>query len=315
MIRLVAVALAVLFSGWVSAQVDVDLTMARDAFLPAEDIEVGVRISNFTGSPLTLGKEPRWLHFTVERISGGVTERLSEPPESGEFTLEQATRGKLTFNIAPLFRLATPGAYRVSAAVLLPGGEQATSAPKNFEIISGARVSEGREVGWKSPDGTIERRKFIVQKGNFQKKPQLYVRITDASEAHTIKVLPLGNSVSFDRPEWVVDRQTRFHILHRTDASHYLYHIILPDGTIESRQMLINNGSGLTQFRVNDEGEIRVFGAIRRAYPGELPAPKETAASTNAVAPDAKQAADPAVPEATKSKSSTNDVQKVQEPR
>ncbi len=313
MFRLVVVALAVLCSGWVSAQVDVDLSMARESFLPAEDIEVGVRISNFTGSPLTLGKEPRWLRFTVERISGGVSERLSEPPESGEFTLEQATRGKLTFNITPLFRLSTPGAYRVSAMVLLPSGEQFTSAPKNFNIISGAQISQPREVGWKAPDGTLERRKFIVQKGNFQRKAQLYVRITDASESHTIKVLPLGNSVSFDRPEWVVDRQTRFHILHRADASHYLYHVILPDGTIESRQMLYNDGSGSTQFRVNEDGEIRVFGGVRRAFRGELPAPKEPAASTNSVVPDAQKAAAPAVPEATKS--STNDVQKVQEPR
>jgi hypothetical protein len=196
--------------------------------------------------------------------------------------------------------------------VLLPGGEQALSAPKTFEIISGARVG-AREVGWKAPDGTVERRKFIVQKGNFQKKAQLYVRITDASEAHTIKVLPLGISVSFDRPEWVVDRQTRFHILHRTDASHYLYHVILPDGTIESRQMLINNGSGRTQFRVNDEGEIRVFGGIRRAYPGELPAPKEAAGSTNSLTAETKEAPAPAATDSKKS--STNDVQKVQEPR
>jgi hypothetical protein len=312
MFRLVAVALAVLCSGWVSAQVDVDLTMAREAFLPEEDIDVGVRISNFTGAPLTLGKEPKWLQFTVERIAGSVAERLSEPPESGEFTLEQATRGKLTFNITPLFRLSTPGAFRVSAMVLLPGGEQALSAPRTFEIISGARIG-AREVGWKAPDGTVERRKFIVQKGNFQKKAQLYVRITDSSEAHTVRVLPLGVSVSFDRPEWVVDRQTRFHILHRTDASHYLYHIILPDGTIESRRMLINDGSGRTQFRVNEEGEIRVFGGVRRAYPGELPASKETAVSTNSVPPEAKEAAAPEVPDAKKS--STNDVQKVQEPR
>ena len=302
MLRLVAVALAVLCSGWASAQVDVDLTMAREAFLPAEDIDVGVRISNFTGSPLTLGREPRWLHFTVERITGSVAERLSEPPESGEFTLEQATRGKLMFNITPLFRLNTPGAYRVIATVLLPGGEQATSAPKAFEIISGARVSEGREVGWKAPDGTVERRKFIVQKGNFQKKAQLYVRVTDAAEVNTIRVVPLGNSVSFDRPEWVVDRQTRFHILHRTDASHYLYHIILPDGAIESRQMLFNNGNGRTQFRVNEDGEIRVFGAIRRPYPGELPAPTEASAATNSPVSDGK-------------KSSTNDLQKAQERR
>lgn len=313
MIRPVAVALAVLCSGWVSAQVDVDLSMAREAFLPSEDIEVGVRISNFTGSQLTVGKEPGWLHFSVERVFGGVTERLGQPPESGEFTLEQATRGKLTFNIAPLFRLNTPGSYRVSATILLPGGEQVVSAPKTFDIITGARVSEGREVGWKAPDGKLERRKFIVQKGNFQKKAQLYVRITDASEAETIKVLPLGPSVSFDRPEWVVDRQTRFHILHRTDASHYLYHVILADGTIESRRMLINDGAGRTQFRVNDEGEIRVFGGVRRAFPGELPAPKESDASTNAAPADAKQSTAPAVPAAKNSP--TNDVQKVQEPR
>lgn len=313
MIRLVAVALAVLCSGWVSAQVDVDLTLPRETFLPAEDIDLGVRISNFTGGPLTLGKEPRWLQFTVERISGGVVERLSDPPESGEFTLQQATRGKLTFNLTPLFRLSTPGAYRVTAAVLLPGGEQASSAPKAVEIISGARMNEGREVGWKAPDGTVERRKFIVQRASFQKKSQLYVRITDPSEAHTIKVLPLGNSVSFDRPEWIVDRQTRFHILHRTDASHYLYHVIVPDGTIETRQMMFNDGSGRTQLRVNEDGEIRIFGAVRRPFPGELPAAKEVSTSTNSAVSEVTKDVESARSEPKKV--STNDVQKVQEPR
>ncbi len=312
MIRLVAVALAVLCSGWVSAQVDVDLTLSRETFLPAEDIDLGVRISNFTGAPLTLGKEPRWLQFTVERISGGVVERLSEPPESGEFTLEQATRGKLTFNLTPLFRLATPGAYRVTATVLLPGGEQSRSAPKGLEIISGARMNEGREVGWKLSDGTVERRKFIVQRASFQKKSQLYVRITDPSEAQTIKVLPLGNSVSFDRPEWIVDRQTRFHILHRTDASHFLYHVIVPDGTIETRQLMFNDGSGRTQLRVNEDGEIRVFGAVRRPFPGELPAVREASTSTNSAASGATKDLQSAPSEPKIS--STNDVPKTQKP-
>jgi len=274
--------LAVPLLAWTAvAQVDLDLVMDRQIFLPSEDIEVGVRIANFSGDPLKLGEDPRWLQFQVEELRGRVASKLQEPPESGEFTLEQATRGKLRYNLTPLFSIGKPGVYRVFSSIRLPSGEEVSSAPNTFEIISGVRLSEPREVGYRHPDGTVERRKFVLQRATFLKKVQLYARLTDASEGHTFKVIPLGSTVSFDRPEWLVDRETRFHILHRADSNNYFYHILTADGSVAVRQLMLSSGDGRPEIRVNEEGEVRVFGAVRRAYPGDLPKPPESTSGTN----------------------------------
>lgn len=285
MTRLAAL-LAMPFLVWsVMAQVDLDLTMERQIFLPSEDTEVAVRISNFTGEPLTLGQDPRWIHFTVEDLRGRVSGKLQDPPDTGEFTLEPATRGKLRFNITPLFNITTPGSYRIFVSIRLPTGEEVTSDPLTFEIISGVKLSEPREVGFRNAEGQLERRKFILQRASFpNKRVQLYARLTDSTESHTIKVIPLGNTVSFDRPEWLVDRESHFHVLHRTDSAHYFYHLLAPDGSLTLRQLWLADGSGRVELRVNEEGEVRVFGAVRRPYPGELPKPSVVASSTNRVA-------------------------------
>ncbi|MBN9691189.1 MAG: hypothetical protein J0M24_13205 [Verrucomicrobia bacterium] len=285
MTRLAALLALPLLVWSVMAQVDLDLTMDRQIFLPSEDTEVAVRISNFTGEPLTLGQEPRWIHFTVEDLRGRVAGKLQDPPDTGEFTLEPATRGKLRFNITPMFNITTPGSYRIFASIRLPTGEEVTSDPHTFEIISGVKLSEPREVGFRNAEGQLERRKFVLQRASFpNKRVQLYARLTDSTESHTIKVIPLGNTVSFDRPEWLVDRESHFHVLHRTDSAHYFYHVLAPDGSLTFRQLWLADGTSRVELRVNEEGEVRVFGAVRRPYPGELPKPSVAALSTNRVA-------------------------------
>jgi hypothetical protein len=253
------------------AQVDVDLVLDRQFFLPAEPIEVGVRVANFTGSPLTLGAEKDWLSFTVEEVKGRVVSKLAEPSESGEFTLKQATRGTLRWNLAPLFAIDHPGPYRVVATVRLPSGEVYTTEAANFEIVSGVRLNEPREVGVKMPDGSFERRKYILQQVNFMKKVQLYLRVMDAHETQTFAVTPLGPTVSFDRPQWVVDAESRFHVLHRADSNNYLYHVFRGDGTLTIRQLWASE-EGRPELRVNGEGEVRVFGGVRRPSAADLPA-------------------------------------------
>ncbi len=307
--RLAAIGLLLLLAGPALAQVDIDLILERQVFLPSEDIEVGVRVSNFTGGPLALGQDPRWLQFTVEELRGRVSGKLADPPETGEFTLEQATRGKLRFNLTPLFAVGTPGVYRVFATIRLPGGEEISSQAKTFEIINGTRLSEPREVGYQRPDGTFERRKFLLQRASFLKKVQLYARLTDGTETQTIKVIPLGSTVSFDRPEWLVDRETRFHVLHRADSNNYFYHILTPEGEVQLRQLMVSDGVGRPEIRVNDQGEVRVFGAVRRPYPGELPKPSE---GTSGGAAGGARTNAPAGPERTTT--NTNEVQAVKQP-
>jgi hypothetical protein len=146
----------------------------------------------------------------------------------------------------------------------------------------------------------------VLQRVSFLRKVQLYARVTDESETHTIRVIPLGSTVSFDRPEWIVDRETQFHVLHRADSSHYFYHVLTADGTIQIRQLMIGDGVARPEIRVNKEGEVRVFGAIRRPYPGELPKPAEGGATS------ATNTNSPALLERSNSK--TNEVPSAKQP-
>ncbi|MBX3733356.1 MAG: hypothetical protein KF791_12265 [Verrucomicrobiae bacterium] len=253
------------------AQVDVDLAMERDAFLPAEPVEVSVRFANFTGAPLTLGADAEWIQFTVEGVDGRVVTKRSDPPETGEFTLEQATRGKLRWNLTPLFSLEDPGMYRVYATVSLPDGDLQTTTPKVFEIVPGVALHEPREVGVRLPDGTTDRRKYILQQVNFLKKLQLYLRITDPTESRTHAIIALGPTVNFDRPQWVVDRETRFHVLHRATGDLYAYHIFQGDGSLQTRQLWQGDPRPDLVF-VNDAGEVGVRRGRRRPDPSDIPA-------------------------------------------
>src|SRR5262245_59114401 len=119
MLRRVLLAIIFVLASKAHAQVDLDLVMDRNMFLPAEDIEVGVRMANFTGEPLTLGEDPSWIQFSLSELKGRIAGKLADPPESGIFTLEPATRGTLRFNLTPLFAINDPGVYRVLATIRL----------------------------------------------------------------------------------------------------------------------------------------------------------------------------------------------------
>ncbi|MBL9172715.1 MAG: hypothetical protein JNL10_04200, partial [Verrucomicrobiales bacterium] len=126
---------------------------------------------------------------------------------------------------------------------------------------------------------SIERRKFVLQQVNFLKKLQLYLRITDPTESRTLSITPLGTTVSFDRPQWAVDADTHFHVLHRASGKTYLYHVFQGDGTLLTRQFW--EGENRPQLEIlNESGEIGVKGGQRRASSSDFPPPPET---TNSV--------------------------------
>lgn len=279
-------------------QVELRLSMEREYFLAGEDLVVAVKVANFSGGPLTFGERPDWLKFSLERSEPGVVNKLSEVEESGSFTLEHATVGTLRFNLTPHFALDRPGNYRITAHATLPNsGEVFISDAKTFEIVRGVQLNPDRVLGVTLPDGSTVKRKFILQQVNFLRKVQLYLRITDGDETVNIKVANLGNLVSFDPPKWVVDRQNRFHVLHRVDAANSSYHLFLPDGTLERRELYRFTAS-TPELRVNEAGEVAVVGGIRRPSPGDIPPPKTnrppvTLTSTNAPGTNAVPPAEP----------------------
>jgi hypothetical protein len=270
--RLLTLILAVLMTSSIAmAQVEVSLKPNQGAYLKGEDITIAVQISNFSGRTLKLGEQADWIRFGVESLDGLVVNRLGEAPESGEFKLETALRGTLHYNIQPLFDLTEAGRYRITASVRIGNDEEVVSNQTHFDIINGARLWE-REVGVPSSDGktTEDRRRFIVQQANYLRSIRLYVRVTDSSESHTYKVLPLGGTISVGRPQFVIDRKSRLHLLHQLGIDDFAYHVITTDGAIVIRQVHTYTDRR-PDLRVNPEGEVAVIGGMRKITASDFP--------------------------------------------
>ena len=58
-----------------AAQVNVELAMDQDQFLPNESVRLAVKITNRSGQPVHLGADPNWLTFSVESVDGFVVDQ------------------------------------------------------------------------------------------------------------------------------------------------------------------------------------------------------------------------------------------------
>ena len=268
--------------------VSVEVVLEQEQFLPNEEIRVAVRITNFSGQPLHLGKENDWLTFFIESRERAIVEKYGNPPVTGEFTVDSSMTATRRVDIAPFFDVQKPGRYQLVARVKLSQwNEEIVSPIKNFDIARGSKL---KELEFGVPQQTAsapEVRKYILQKADYLKEMKLYVRVTDATEARTFKVFPLARMISFGRPEAEVDRFSNLHVLHQISQRSFNYCVVNPDGQIITRQTHDYHGDSRPRLQMTDEGRIIVHGGLRRVTENDLP-PAETPTSstiTNAEQP------------------------------
>src|SRR5476649_1222885 len=116
-ISLPILALALLAFFPASAQVDVQIVLDQEQFLPSESVPVAVRITNRSGQPLHLGADANWLTFDVESADGFIVVKNSEVPAVGEFEVGPSQVATKHVDLKPYFNLARPGRYSVIATV------------------------------------------------------------------------------------------------------------------------------------------------------------------------------------------------------
>lgn len=256
-------------------EVILEILSDQSQFLPAEKLPITVRISNHSGRTLKFGRDNEWLGFTLEEVKGGIVNRRGDPKVEGEFPLDTATRGKFSIDLSPYFDLTRPGSYRLTAQMRVPELNLiVTSPPLNFDIIPGSIVwSQTFGVPPKSgdPDGTVDRRMYLLQQANYLKEVKLYVRVTDATTGATYAVFPIGPVVSFNKPQTLVDRLGQLHLLHQFGMRAYASHVISPDGVIIERRTYDITDSR-PALRMNDQGEVIVLGGVRRPDASDIPA-------------------------------------------
>src|SRR5437867_2884472 len=221
------------FAPWLSAQVSVDLALEQDQFLPGESLMVGVRITNFSGQTLHLGKDSDWLHITLEGRDNYVVPTTADLPVQGEFDVESAKVVTRRVDVVPCFALARPGRYTVNATVKLKDWDkELVSKPKAFDVIAGTTLWE-QDVGVSAPAGSRhpdpEVRKYALQQAIHLKQMKLYVRVSDQAGSRVFRVFPIGPLISFSSPEHQIDKLSNLHVLYQTGAKTFNYSVINPD--------------------------------------------------------------------------------------
>ncbi len=268
-----------------AAQVTVELTQEQEQYLPAESLPLAVRITNRSGQSLRLGQTDDWLTFTIEAHDGHIVPKLGEVPVAGEFVLDSSQVVTLHVDVAPYFVLTRLGRYSITATMQLKEWHQSVrSKPKNFDIIQGVQLWE-QEIGLpESVSGTNampEVRKFVLQQANYVKSQvRLYVRLTDASGAKTLRVFPIGPMVSFGRPEPQVDKFSNLHLLYQSGPHSFSYFVINPHGETIARRTY-NYGDKRPRLAPDAEGKVLVVGGVRRPASTDIPPSKDEAAAAD----------------------------------
>jgi hypothetical protein len=269
---LVALGLILLSAGWMRAQVTVEVLTDQEQFLRDESLQLRLRISNRSGQALKLGQEKDWLIFDVKHLNGSSVDRLAEIPPIGEFELASGEAGSKTFDLMPYFDFNESGRYQVTATLLIKQwGTEVTSKPVTFEISRGSKVWE-QDFGVPGSGEPPESRKYALVQSMYQKRLQLYLRISDTTENTTHKVIHLGPLVSFARPEAQIDAQSRVHVLFQSGGRLFIYHLIKPSGTVELRQFYDYTASR-PRLTIDRKGLISVVGGQVRVTKQDIPPP------------------------------------------
>ena len=263
-----------------TAQVTVDITLDQEQYLRDESLPVKVRITNRSGRALKLGGTADWLNFTVENREGHNVAQLGDLLVKEEFTVESSMVATRTVDIAPFFNIGLPGRYTVSAELKIPEwNQEISSKPRNFSVARGASLWE-QVVGLPGTGSAVpELRKYVLQQANV-KHLTLYVRITDENEHKTFKLMPVGQMVSFSRPEAQVDKESNLHLLFQSGARSFVYAAVTPAGDTILRQRHDYAGTRPT-LRSGEDGRIGVAGGQRFFSRDDVPAPIAIGSTNN----------------------------------
>ena len=267
--------LAVLTVFDATAQVTVEVTMEQREFLPSEAIPAAVRVTNRSGQPLHLGEDANWLTFNVESADGFIVVKNGEVPVLGGFDLGSSQVATKHVELQPYFGVARPGRYRVTATVRIKDWSEAMASPAmEFYVITGAKIwaqDFGVPVATNAANRTPEVRRYTLEKANYLRTQlQMYVQVSDPSEARVFKVVPIGKTVAFGDPDSQLDRNSNLHVLFQSGAALFTYAVVNPDGDL-LRHEIFDYVNTRPHLGMSDDGTVTVVGGVRRLTEQEMP--------------------------------------------
>jgi hypothetical protein len=255
-----------------------ELQLAQDQYLPDEDLQLTVKITNRSGQPVTFGRDDKWIALSIVGENNYIVPKISDMPVSGEFTLLSGQTGARALNPTPYFDLRRQGHYRISAILrIAQWNVEIPCKPANFTVANGLPL-HGRvnlQFGVPPPPGVTnvlpEIRNYSLIKVAYLDRLKLYFRLTD-SNGRTLKVFPLSRMLSFSEPEAQMDRFNNLHVLMQTGARAFTYSIVSPNGLLLARQVY-EYTSARPVLKITDDGDIFVGGGQRVLTVEDVPPP------------------------------------------
>jgi hypothetical protein len=255
--------------------ITVEVVLEEKAYLAEEDLVARVRITNFSGRTVAFGTTPDWLILDVEGPDRVPLSTRQPLPIEGEFVVESSKVATRRVNIAPSFNMRRPGRYRMSATVrVAETGQALQSKAVSFDIIRGNAIWES-SFGIPALDGDDapeEMRKYTLVQTSHQKQLKIYLRLSSANDQEIFRVFPIGNVISFSRPEAQIDQFSNLHVLYQIGARNFLYVMINPDGVMLDRQ-IYEQTTSRPMLRAGENGLIRVAGGLRQMTALDFPTP------------------------------------------
>lgn len=256
-----------------SAQVRVDLSVARRLYIAYEPLVATVSVRNLSGRTLELVDTPLepWFTFQVESLDGRPVPARATDYSNPPTLLEPGRTLSRRINITPLFPIGEFGGYRIRATIHALG-THFPSPPLTVEITDG-RVIHEETVG--VPDGRPgagSQRVIQLLTHRLPSSTHLYLRIKDPAAGIIHCTHRLGRVVSYLPPQILLDSNNEIHILQNTAPKAFLYSHIGLNGEIRTRkgyQAALKRPA----MRLMDDNTIAIAGVLPDEPP---PAPGST---------------------------------------
>ncbi|MGJ8725089.1 MAG: hypothetical protein ACSHYB_11075 [Roseibacillus sp.] len=238
-------------------QLNVDLQLSRQQFIPHEPIPLAVRITNRAGRELLLHGDGRrsWLNVMISDQRGNpVAPYKGLAFQAAKIPVGRSVAKQLDLNT--LFPLHSYGKYTVYTVITLPTGETFQSARKTFDITKGRTIYEQR-VGLGGNARDYRLISFAPGRTSY-----LYFQAELVQERRVVMTYPIGELLQHRPPESTVDKEGRLNVLYLGAPDRFVHVLIDSRGKVAKRTIYKRGPSGDPRLVAFANGEVKVAGGM-----------------------------------------------------
>ena len=252
--------MAGVFAAGAQAQLIVQVSMAREAFLLYEPLPVLVTLRNVSGRPIQLDDVGgrHWLDFTVSDENGREVLCLARLQSEGSVTVSPNQSVTRTIDLMPSYDLRSRGVYSVQA-VVDSGGMRTSSSPLRFNITQGREIWT-QTLGLPTRDDQPEEyRTFSLQTRREGHSDYLYICVRDARKDIVYGLLETGSYIPLGEPSVRFDKEACLNLLYQSSPRAFGYVRVNPFAQVLDRAVY-SDYSSKPELVVDLEGTVTVRG-------------------------------------------------------